>query len=139
MYRGPLVPKVVKTIVSEDEGIQSNFGTDLQILDPQLSLMDLSYAIAWQLGRTLAMGDQAFTAALCRLRATIHAQALEDAKQDVGKKLGSYTSQDDLLGSIEGLHRSQCGERFLCHFGHVAESFLGPVGQLLQVASVEHL
>ncbi|KAN0089571.1 hypothetical protein V8E51_019831 [Hyaloscypha variabilis] len=45
MYRGPLTPKTVDEIFPTDPGVQSNFGTDLQILDPQLSLMDLSKAL----------------------------------------------------------------------------------------------
>ncbi|PMD32991.1 hypothetical protein L207DRAFT_608789 [Hyaloscypha variabilis F] len=101
MYRGPLTPKTVDEIFPTDPGVQSNFGTDLQILDPQLSLMDLSYAVAWQLGRTLAICNQVFTTALFRLRQTIHSKALDDAKKDIRKKLNTYTSHEDLLASIE--------------------------------------
>jgi hypothetical protein len=56
-------------------------GTDLQILDRGLELMDISYSSGWQLGRTLAIADQAFTAALARLRNHIFDQEMSDAQK----------------------------------------------------------
>jgi hypothetical protein len=49
--------------------------------------MDISYASAWQLGKTLALADPTFTAALSRLRTTIHNDALEAARKDIFKRL----------------------------------------------------
>ncbi|KAI1190240.1 hypothetical protein F5B17DRAFT_427728 [Nemania serpens] len=83
IYRGPLVPTYVKHPMLNGVSFQSNFGTDLEILDPNLGLMDISYASAWNLGKTLALGDRSFTAALARLRASIPDQALNKAKQNV--------------------------------------------------------
>ncbi|KAL5092900.1 hypothetical protein Trisim1_000632 [Trichoderma cf. simile WF8] len=93
MYRGPLSPTRVAHPLNANVSFQSNFGTDLQILDPNLGLMDISYATAWQLGRTLAMSDQSFTASLARLRTAIHRDALARAKEDIYKRLGSADSQ----------------------------------------------
>lgn len=87
MHRGPLTPTKVPHPLNNNVSFQSNFGTDLQILDPSLGLMDISYASAWQLGKTLAMADPAFTAALSRLRMLVHRQALEMQRQDLVKTL----------------------------------------------------
>ncbi|KAK0615571.1 hypothetical protein B0T17DRAFT_497463 [Bombardia bombarda] len=103
IYRGPLVPNPVAhplPNMPSEAGMQSNFGSDLQILDPDLSLMDISYSTAWQLGKTLAMGDQSFAAALSRLRGTIHAQALGRAKEDIDKKAGTHSSRESTIAGI---------------------------------------
>ncbi|RSL80017.1 hypothetical protein CEP52_017448 [Fusarium oligoseptatum] len=96
IYRGPLVP----TPVEYNTSPQSNFGSDLQILDPELSLMDLSYSSAWQLGRTLGMGDPAFITALSRIRAHIQRKGADGAKKDVDRHLGTYKSRDDVVAGI---------------------------------------
>ncbi|RTE81809.1 hypothetical protein BHE90_003675 [Fusarium euwallaceae] len=96
IYRGPLIP----TPVEYNTSPQSNFGSDLQILDPELSLMDLSYSSAWQLGRTLGMGDPAFTTALSRIRVYIQRKAADGAKKDVDRHPGTYKSRDNVVGGI---------------------------------------
>ncbi|KAF4441407.1 Tol [Fusarium acutatum] len=90
ILRGPLVP--VKAHHPRQSGMtfQTDFGTDLNILDPDLGLMDLSYSTAWQLGRTLAMGDPTFTTALARLRGVLSKEALSKPKQGVQMTLGTY-------------------------------------------------
>ncbi|KAK0732480.1 hypothetical protein B0T21DRAFT_369067 [Apiosordaria backusii] len=106
IYRGPLVPRPVAHPLPNfpsDQGMQSNFGTDLQILDSVLSLMDISYASAWQLGKTLAMGDQAFTAALSRVRGVIHGDAVDKAKKVLEQKSGGHLSRDDTIAGIADL------------------------------------
>ncbi|KAK0747048.1 hypothetical protein B0T18DRAFT_466613 [Schizothecium vesticola] len=103
MIRGPFSPKFVPHPLVDNFSIQSNFGSDLQILDPVLSLMDITYASAWQLGKTLAMGDEAFCAALARLRNLIHGSSLGSSKVDVHSALGVYRSRLDTLGSMRDL------------------------------------
>ncbi len=83
MVRGPFVPT---TVPRNPQGCQSTFSTDLQILDRQMGIMDISYSLAWQLGKTMAIADQAFTAAVARLRGIIHDQATQALK---GVALGS--------------------------------------------------
>lgn len=121
MIRGPFSPKLVPHPLTDKFSIQSNFGTDLQILDPVLSLMDITYASAWQLGKTLAMGDAAFCAALARLRNAIHGSSLESSKVDVHRALGVYRSRLDTLSSmrdlVQGLNALNEG---LHQDGHVA-------------------
>ncbi|KAF3288814.1 hypothetical protein TWF970_005868 [Orbilia oligospora] len=103
MYRGPLVPTIVPPKSKTGMTVQSNFGTDLQILDADLGLMDISYAAAWQLGKTLAMGDPAFTAALSRVRRHMHIESLKTSQINVHKQLGEYVSRDEVLKSIPDL------------------------------------
>ncbi|KAK1829754.1 hypothetical protein QBC39DRAFT_310410, partial [Podospora conica] len=103
MIRGPFSPKFVPHPLTDNFSMQSNFGSDLQILDPALSLMDITYASAWQLGKTLAMGDQAFCAALARLRSLIHGSSLGSSKVDVHSALGVYRSRLGTLGSMKDL------------------------------------
>lgn len=103
MYRGPLIPIVAPPKSETGMKIQSNFGTDLQILDTDLGLVDISYAAAWQLGKTLAMGDPAFTAALSRVRRHIYMESLKNSQIDVHKLLGEYVSRGNVLKSIPRL------------------------------------
>lgn len=54
LLRGPFAP----TLVRHDWKPMSNFGTDLQVMDKEIGIMDLTYSVAWQLGKTLALADQ---------------------------------------------------------------------------------
>jgi hypothetical protein len=76
IVRGPFVP----TQVSYDLQPQSTFSTDLEILDRKAGIVDVSYSLAWQLGKTMAIADQAFTASVARIRLTIHNQAMQALK-----------------------------------------------------------
>ncbi|GAW24016.1 hypothetical protein ANO14919_135950 [Xylariales sp. No.14919] len=86
MYRGPFTPNVVQ----HKEGLDkcSNSGLDLQILDREVGIMDISYSAAWQLGRTLALGDQNYAAALARLRTAVQASAMKECKIDAVRFAG---------------------------------------------------
>ncbi|RNJ55917.1 hypothetical protein D7B24_007915, partial [Verticillium nonalfalfae] len=105
MVRGPLTPTFVPHPLREGFVMQSNFGTDLQILDPDISVMDLTYASAWQLGKTLAMGDQAFCVALSRLRMAIDSQSQGAAKRDVHMAIGEYASRKETVSHVFDLVR----------------------------------
>jgi hypothetical protein len=54
LLRGPFAPTLVKHAWRP----MSNFGTDLQVMDKEIGIMDLTYSVAWQLGKTLALADQ---------------------------------------------------------------------------------
>ncbi|WQF88012.1 hypothetical protein CDEST_13026 [Colletotrichum destructivum] len=109
MVRGPFSPKYVPHPRVEGFAIQSSFGSDLQILDPALSLMDITYSSAWQLGKALAMGDQAFCAALTRLRNLIYGSSMRSSKADVHSPRGLYRSRIDKLGAMGNLVKSLNG------------------------------
>ena len=59
----------------------SDYGTDLAIVDEQSGLLDLTYQLAWELGKTMAVADRSFASALMRLRKAVHDRCLEDAKK----------------------------------------------------------
>ncbi|KFA54614.1 hypothetical protein S40293_02194 [Stachybotrys chartarum IBT 40293] len=83
IVRGPFTPTQVARPLHDGFSMRSNFGSDLAILDSEMGLLDITYSSAWQLGKTLALGDGAFCTALGRLRGAIRAKALNGAKQEV--------------------------------------------------------
>ncbi|MCJ1355362.1 MAG: hypothetical protein MMC33_005353 [Icmadophila ericetorum] len=105
LTRGPFVP----TVVPHDLTVQSSFSTDLQILDQTIGIMDISYSVAWQLGRTMAIADQSFTTAVSRLRTTIQNQAMNAIKVSMmGDSLKSFRTvvpalrnRVQLLGNLQ--------------------------------------
>ncbi|KAK3329200.1 hypothetical protein B0H66DRAFT_469662, partial [Apodospora peruviana] len=72
LNRGPLVPQRQPGTPTADLPDCSNTSKDFQILDKDTGLMDLSYSTAWQLGKTLAISDSVFSAAMLRFRSTLH-------------------------------------------------------------------
>lgn len=100
LYRGPFTPTYVPSL--EHLTSCSTSGVDLQILDKQLGIMDVTYSVAWQVGRTLALGDQAFTAALGRVRTAVHAAAAKQVKISALKAIKdtAFRTRDDLLGDL---------------------------------------
>lgn len=56
--RGPLVPTIIRHV---GEARISRSGHDLQILDKETGIMDLTYCIAWQLGKSLAVANQVWS------------------------------------------------------------------------------
>ncbi|TPX64270.1 hypothetical protein SpCBS45565_g06023 [Spizellomyces sp. 'palustris'] len=107
--RGPLTPTLVPYPLTPTWPTHSFYSTDLQILDTKLGVMDITYSAAWQLGRTLAIADQAFSAALMRLRSSLHAAAQKAVKNEVGFLLGTYKGKMDsfnaLQDAVEGLKK----------------------------------
>lgn len=99
LTHGPFTPTTVKYPLPNWNS-SSNFGTDLQILDQQVGLMDITYSAAWQLGKTLAMADQSFTAALSRLRTQIYSKAMNKAKTEILRPLGGYKTREETLQTL---------------------------------------
>ncbi|TWU71089.1 hypothetical protein ED733_002579 [Metarhizium rileyi] len=103
LYRGPLTP----TLVQPSDAMAtacSNSGQDLQIMDREVGIMDISYSTAWNLGRTLALANQAFAAALFRLRMTIHARTMKKLKISAVRSASgqeSYRSRTDVLNGLQ--------------------------------------
>lgn len=69
--KGPLGPTITEhPLPTLPPQVNSSMG--LAQLDGSLGILDLTYASAWELGHTLAIADRAFTAALVRLRRSVH-------------------------------------------------------------------
>jgi hypothetical protein len=81
LTRGPLTPRRVPEVSWLD--VHSNTGEDLQIIDTALGVIDISYCAAWQLGKALAIADQAFCASLLRIRAQVYNFSTEQVKQEI--------------------------------------------------------
>ncbi|KAL7276583.1 hypothetical protein RUND412_000425 [Rhizina undulata] len=102
LTRGPFTPTIIPHPLTTDWTSLSNFGTDLQILDQAVGLIDITYSSAWQLGKTLALADQAFTAALSRIRTHIHDQTMNDAKAKILRARGAYKTREEIVKSLSG-------------------------------------
>lgn len=96
LFRGPFAP----TMVAHDWKPLSHFGTDLQVMDKKLGVMDITYSVAWQLGKTLALADQSFTAALGRVRTEIYRETMQSAKAEVLREVGGFKSRDETLRGL---------------------------------------
>ncbi|KAI1643903.1 uncharacterized protein F4817DRAFT_348256 [Daldinia loculata] len=105
-YRGPFTPSFVPPL--ENLTTSSNSGVDLQVLDKQLGIMDITYSVAWQVGRTMALGDEAYIAALNRLRTSIHSTAEAASKLKTVKGIDdtAFRTRNDVLGGIDSAIRS---------------------------------
>lgn len=103
LYRGPFTPTYVPTW--EHLTKCSTSGLDLQILDKQLAIMDVTYSVAWQVGRTMALGDQAFVAALGRVRSQVHAYAAKQVKISAVKDVRdtAFRTHNDLLQDLSSM------------------------------------
>jgi hypothetical protein len=81
--RGALTPTLPTHPLTPFWPTESNFSTNLQIVDKHLGMTDITYSSAWELGRTLAIADRSFTAALNRLRHSVNVYATNATKQAV--------------------------------------------------------
>lgn len=99
--RGPLTPTTVKHPLRPGWGILT-FGSDLQILDTKLGVMDITYSSAWQLGKALGLADHPFAAALLRVRSHILDEAMSFSKVDALTKQypGIYMTRTQTLKSL---------------------------------------
>ncbi|KAF2403811.1 hypothetical protein EJ06DRAFT_554044 [Trichodelitschia bisporula] len=102
-YRGPLTPRYVPPITASWWPFQSNFSTDYQVLDSSLGIQDLTYSAAWQLGRTLGIADQAFSAALVRLRTAIQTTARRGVMKALAAKNVGNTKARMLAGLADAI------------------------------------
>ncbi|KAH6632444.1 hypothetical protein F5144DRAFT_621236 [Chaetomium tenue] len=81
------------------------------ILDSDVGIMDITYSAAWQLGRTLALGDEGFTSALGRLRTSIRSAAMKEAKIAAINSVNSlaYRSREEVLQGLSSLYDDLSG------------------------------
>lgn len=101
LYRGPFTP--IRVELNEQLNKCSDSGQDFQILDKKAGLVDISYSVAWQIGRTVALGDKAYVTALSRLRYIFRTNTMKAYRIDAVTNAGteqSYRSRDDLLKGL---------------------------------------
>ncbi|EAQ91830.1 hypothetical protein CHGG_00065 [Chaetomium globosum CBS 148.51] len=127
LYRSPFTPTVVAPLPHRNRC--SNSGQDLQILDREVGIMDVTYSVAWQVGRLLALGDQGFTAALARFRTAIHTLAMKESKIHVVRAVGGDSSLRRRVDVLENLKQTVSHLRNI-HLGeeHDGDGVGGPGG-----------
>jgi len=69
-YRGPLLPVRTKPVQEETAELRAPFESAEAglIYDPRTGMFDVSFAVAWQMGRLLALASSQFASALSRWR-----------------------------------------------------------------------
>lgn len=107
-YRSPLTPMPVAQIEPPDWPAQSNSGTDYQILDRKMGVMDISYSAAFQLGKALAIADAPFHACLARIRGALHEAAQGAAENEVYEANNRYWGVADVVGPDAMNQMSHC-------------------------------
>ncbi|KAI0409133.1 hypothetical protein F4802DRAFT_615653 [Xylaria palmicola] len=95
--RGPLVPRIIS---HSGEALISRSGHDLQIMDKETGIMDLTYCVAWQLGKSLAVANQGFTIALSRLSLIISRKSNEATKKSILKAQGGFQDKMETLRNL---------------------------------------
>lgn len=76
-YRGPFIPfnKPIPNLNLESSDGPLVYSADALLrFDPKIGMYDVSYAVAWQLGRLLALQDKSFSVALYRWKQEIASQ-----------------------------------------------------------------
>lgn len=100
--RGALTPTLPPHPLTNFWPSESNFSANLQIVDKHLGMTDITYSSAWELGRTLAIADQSFTAALNRLRHSVNVYATNATKQAI-QGASSTSAQSSIANLREGV------------------------------------
>lgn len=101
--RSPFLPQAMPEPLLNLERESLSSGTDLQILDRELGIMDLTYCNAWQLGKTLALADRAFTSTLVRIRTDVGEETLKRAKLEMVQASGTYFTIEDTLKGLKSI------------------------------------
>jgi hypothetical protein len=84
--RGCLVPIISVPTLNGKFTSMSNCGTDMQFLDRETGMLDITYSVAWSLGKALALADQSFTKSVAALRTQIKTWAFNEAKAAKAKE-----------------------------------------------------
>jgi hypothetical protein len=107
-YRGPLIPVVPGPAPPPGAGFET--ASAAMAFDPSTGVFDHSLAAAWQLGRSLALSDEAFATALMRLRvqanASLESAVAGDPHAALGELFGSgmleAVGRATVSGGVEG-------------------------------------
>jgi hypothetical protein len=105
--RGALTPNLPVHPLTPFWPIESNFSTNLQIVDKHLGMTDITYSTAWELGRTLAIADMGFTAALNRLRHSVNIYATNKTKEAL--------QGEDSVSKLKSISNLRSGVRLLAN------------------------
>ena len=90
-YRGPFVPKA-----SEAKELPPAWCADsLYNYDPELGMFDVSYAAAWQLGRLLALRDQAAASQIQKLRAANKKSLRQEQERRMLQQAGIWPAPEN--------------------------------------------
>ncbi|KAF5586369.1 hypothetical protein FPANT_7251 [Fusarium pseudoanthophilum] len=90
LLRGPLIPHRPQARAN-GTGQGVNHGSGLQIIDSETGIIDISYSTAWSLGRSLALANLPFTAAVSALRSQLTALLIKGTAEDsTSKKLPDW-------------------------------------------------
>ncbi|KAF7555249.1 hypothetical protein G7Z17_g2325 [Cylindrodendrum hubeiense] len=101
LFRGPLVP----ALEMRAQIRPSMYGTDLQVLDAETEVLDVSYSKAWDLGRSVAAREPQFSRALATVRRRLFLLATTSKAPDGS---GSGTAVPDEVDEVLG----KLAERF---------------------------
>ncbi|MEL6970389.1 MAG: hypothetical protein AAFZ63_10100 [Bacteroidota bacterium] len=71
-YRGPLSPVKLDDFTKTSDSPHFTASSDAVIFDPTTGLFDMSYSVAWQTGRLMALASQAFSTNLLDWRRKIN-------------------------------------------------------------------
>jgi hypothetical protein len=106
-FRGALTPNPSSAVSLPNWPISSNNGQDYLILDPKQGVIDISYSSAWQLGKTMAISNFGFAAALARFRRLLHTEGVKTASfmrvamvRDVNTKFNTLSSLSRTLTAV---------------------------------------
>lgn len=108
-YRSPLTPLPVPQIPPPAWPAQSNFGTDYQILDRAMGVMDISYSAAFEIGKALAIADAAFHASLARVRGALYEAAHGAAAKEVYRANHRFWDVAEVVGPDAMNEIANCG------------------------------
>lgn len=100
--RGPFIPVEIPSTIPRPWHKPSTIGSDLQILDQQLGIMDITYSAAWQLGRTIAIADQDFVSRIGQVRKQIYDRGMQYARLDALHEHGTR-SRAELIAQLPSL------------------------------------
>lgn len=87
-YRGPLVPKCIEKSKPQENGSAVWCQDALYRYDPEIGMFDISYAAAWQLGRLLALGNQAAAGQVQKLRSASKRHLQKQQESEMRKNAG---------------------------------------------------
>lgn len=96
-YHGPLIPKLIP---ASSKNISFSSADAALRYDKATGFFDVSFAAAWQLGRTLALQNQGFSKAMLNWRIRQVQDALEDEKRSDIDQLLKDTSKKPLKDKV---------------------------------------